>query len=136
MVKKIIRLIALMLSVFMLSGCGILHAAISLVAPDVTEATDLPHLMVKYIDVEMHPENGSFSRHYQSQQNLTAILRLLREMDSGKAPEAQPDLEDGQSYYTVTATYASGEQQVYYVLGYQFLKIGDGDWCGSNLTGP
>ena len=129
MTQKILRLSALMLCVFLLSGCGILNAAISLVAPDVTAENDLPHLMVQQIDVEMHPANGSFGRHYQSQENLTTILRLLRDMVSDKYPEEQPDLEDGQNYYTVTATYASGEQQVYYVLGYQFLKVGEEDWC-------
>ena len=129
MAKKIIRLAAFMFSLFLLSGCGIIRGAISLVAPDVSVENDLPHLMVTQIDVEMHPENGSFSRHYQSQENLTTILRLLRDMTTNKQPEEQPDLDDGQNYYIVTATYASGKQQVYYVLGYQFLKVGDESWC-------
>ena len=129
MAKKIIRLAAFTLSLFLLSGCGIIRGAISLVAPDVSVENDLPHLMVTQIDVEMHPANGSFSRHYQSQENLTTILRLLREMASERYPEEQPELDNGQNYYTVTATYASGKQQVYYVLGYQFLKVGNEDWC-------
>lgn len=129
MTKKILRLLALMLLVTTLSGCGVVHGLISLVAPDVTEATDLPHLLVRQIDVCMYPNDGEFTRHYESQQNLTAILQALRGMVTTKAPEEAPSLTDGQAYYAVTATYACGDQQVYYLLGYQYMKVGEEDWC-------
>lgn len=129
MTRKFIQIFALLLAVSMLSGCGIIHAAVSLIAPDVTEATDLPHLMVKQIDVSIYPGDADYERHYQSQENLTTILQLLRDMSTDDIPEDQPDLADGQTYYTVTATYASGEQRLYYVLGYQFMKTGEEEWC-------
>lgn len=129
MKKKMMRLLGLMMAVCMLSGCGIVNAAVSLIAPDVTEANDLPHLMVTKIDVSLYPGDSEYERHYEHQKNLTAVLQMLRAMTTDEVPEDQPELSDGQTYYTVTATYASGEQQRYYILGYSFLKVGDEDWC-------
>ena len=125
MKKKMLTALALLLVMTTLSGCG----AISLLAPNVTEATDLPHLLVQQIDVAMYPSDTELARHYESQQNLTAILQILRTLVTTKAPEKAPDLEDGQTYYTVTTTYSCGDSRVYYIVGYQFLKAGDDDWC-------
>lgn len=129
MKRKITALLALTMAVCMLSGCGIVNAAVSLIAPDVTEANDLPHLMVQQIDVSLHPGDADYERHYLGQKNLTTVLQLLRAMATDEIPEEQPELSDGQTYYTVTATYASGEQQIYYLLGYSYLKVGEEPWC-------
>lgn len=129
MKRKLLSLFALTIAVCMLSGCGIVNAAVSLIAPDVTEANDLPHLMVTQIDVSLYPGDAEYERHYQTQKNLTTVLQLLRAMATDDFPEEQPELTDGQTYYTVTATYSSGEQQNYYILGYSYLKVGEEDWC-------
>ena len=125
MKKKILAVLALVLVMTTISGCGL----VSLLGPGVTEDTDLPHLMVRQIDVAMYPSDTELARHYESQQNLTAILQILRTLVTTKAPEKAPDLEDGQTYYTVTITYSCGDSRVYYMVGYQYMKAGEDDWC-------
>ena len=124
MKKRIVQITALLVAVSMLSGCGL-----SELLPDVTVGSELPHLMVQRIDVAMSPRDPEFERHYQTQENLTALLNLIRDISTGKTPEEEPRLNDGQTYYTVTATYASGETREYYLVGYRFLKVGDEPWC-------
>lgn len=124
MKKRIVQITALMIAVFMLGGCGL-----SSFLPDVTVGREQPHLMVRTVDVAMSPRDPDFERHYQTQENLTALLNLLREISTKEIPEEEPKLGDGQTYYTVTATYASGETRDYHILGYRFLKVGDEPWC-------
>ncbi len=124
MKKRYIQILALLSAVFLLGGCSI-----SSYLPDVTVGRELPHLMVRTIDVSMSPRDPEFERHYQTQENLTALLNLLREIVTNEIPEEEPKLSGGQTYYTVTATYASGETQEYHMMGYRFLKVGDEPWC-------
>lgn len=128
MKKQIIRLLSLMLAIAMLSGCGLVDELAAQLAPDETRRS-APGLMVQQIDVCITPKDPDFERHYQTQENLTAALTLLREMVTADIPEEEPRLGDGQTYYTITATYAGGEQQSYYLLGYRYLKVGDDPWC-------
>lgn len=129
MKRKIYIIITLLLTLNMLTGCALVDVVVARIAPEVTEANDLPHLMVQRIDVTMNPRDPEFERHYLGQENLTATLNLLRDMVTSDLPEEEPRLSGGQTYYAITATYASGEQQKYYVLGYQYLKVGDDPWC-------
>lgn len=124
MKKHIILLTVLITAVSIMTGCGFVD-----LLPDMTVARELPHLMVRTADVVMHPRDPEFERHYQTQENLTALLHLLREISTGDVAEVDPELEDGQTYYTVTATYASGKTREYHLLGYRFLKVGDEPWC-------
>lgn len=128
MKKQIIRLLSLMIVLAMLSGCGIVDKLVAQVAPDETRRST-PGLMVQRIDVSITPTDLDFERHYQTQENLTAVLNVLREMSTADVPEEEPRLGDGQTYYTITATYSGGEQQQYYLLGYRYLKVGDEPWC-------
>lgn len=124
MKKRMIQIAALILAASMLGGCNLTNFL-----PDVTTGHELPHLMVMQIDVAMHPRDPEFERHYQTQENLTDLLNLLREITTDKLPDEEPDLRDGQTYYTVTATYASGETREYHLLGYRYLKVGEDPWC-------
>lgn len=124
MKKRMFHIALLLALAAMLSGCGL-----SQLLPDVTVGQELPHLMVQKIDVSIHPHDPDFERHYQTQENLTALLNLLRQMRTADIPEEEPELTDGQTYYTVTATYASGDTQQYHLMGYSYLKVGDEPWC-------
>lgn len=128
MKKKIFPILSLVLLLAMLSGCGLVDGLLAWISPDSSRSAS-PSLMVQRIDVSMTPKDQDFERHYQSQENLTAALTLLREMATSDIPEEEPRLGDGQTYYTITATYAGGKQQSYYLLGYRFLKVGDEPWC-------
>lgn len=129
MKRKILTLLALTAAMCLLSGCGIVNAVLTAIAPNGGVDKAMPHKLVQAIDISATPADGEFDRHYESQRNLTTLLRMLREMETRDYPEEQPDLDDGQSYYTVTATYSCGEEQVYWLLGYRYLKVGDGPWC-------
>lgn len=129
MKKRICQLISILLLVCVLSGCSLLDTVLAAVAPDSEAAGRLPHLMVREIDVSLHPWDPEFDRHYQTQENLTVILQMLREMVVSASPEEEPPVTDGLTYYAITATYANGEQRLYQLLSYQFLKVGDEDWC-------
>lgn len=123
MKKQMLMLSALIAAVSLLAGCGLVD-----LLPDMTVAQEIPHLMVRSAQVVMHPRDPEFERCYQTQENLNELLNLLREIDSGDEPEEEPELGDGQTYYTVTVTYASGETREYHLLGYRFLKVGNEPW--------
>ena len=123
MKKRLISLAALIAAVSLLAGCGLVD-----LLPDMTVARELPHLMVRDAQVVIHPRDPEFERHYVTQENLNALLALLREIHVGETPEEEPELGDGQTYYTVTVTYASGKTREYHLLGYRFLKVGDEPW--------
>lgn len=129
MKRKISCGIVLLLTLCMLSGCALAEGLVSILIPDMTEFKDLPHLMVTQIDVSMHPQDPDHQRTYQTQENLTAVLEMLRDMVTMDHPDTEPDRDDGQTYYTITATYANGKQQEYCLLGYRYLKVGDEPWC-------
>lgn len=122
--KKHIILFTALITVFsMFTGCGLVDFL-----PDMTVAREMPHLMVRSAEVTMHPRDPEFERHYVTQENLTDLLNLLREISTGDTPEEEPELGDGQTYYTVTVIYASGDAREYHLLGYRYLKVGDEPW--------
>ena len=115
------RLIALMLMLsVLLCGCG-----------DDTPKADsgVPGRMVQSIQVAIHPEDPEFDRVYETQENMNDLLSLLRSLETDDVPAEEPDIADGQSLYTVTVTFANGQQSVYYLLGHTYLRNSDGDWC-------
>ena len=115
--KKRILALVMILSI-LLCGCG-----------DDTPKSDsgAPGRMVRRIEVR--PENPEYERVYQTQENMNDLLALLRSMENDDVPAQEPDVENGQSLYTVTVTFANGEQSAYYVLGHTYLRNSDGDWC-------
>lgn len=117
--KKRILALVMILSI-LLCGCG-----------DETPKSDsgAPGRMVRRIEVAIRPENPEYVRVYQTQENMNDLLALLRSMENDNIPAQEPDVENGQSLYTVTVTFANGEQSVYYVLGHTYLRNSDGDWC-------
>jgi len=124
-VKKYIPFTAaLVLTAFLLGGCGLTD-----LLPDVTTGRELPHLMVRSAEVSIHPRDPEFERCYVTQENLTALLNLIREIKTSDLTDEEPKLSDGLTYYTVTATYASGDTRAYHLMGYRYLKVGDEPWC-------
>ena len=95
-----------------------------------------PGRMVRRIDVAIHPEDPAFARTYVTQENMNELLTLLRSMETDAEPEQEPDIDNGQSLYTATVTFANGQQSVYYLLGHTYLRLGDNDWCviGTDLS--
>lgn len=115
--KRISLILALLL---LLSGCG----------------RDTPHTdgtgpgrMVRRIEVAIHPEDPDFARTYVTQENMNELLTLLRSMENDERPETEPDIDGGQSLYTATVTFSNGQQNIYYLLGHTYLRLGDNDWC-------
>ena len=96
------------------------------------ETADGPGRMVRSIEVAIHPADSAFDRTYVTQENMNALLALLRSMQTAVEPEQTPDLQGGQSYYTATVTFANGQQSVYYLLGHTYLRLGDAPWCVIN----
>ena len=88
-----------------------------------------PGRMVRRIAVAIHPEDPAFDRTYVTQENMNALLGLLRSMVTEVYPTEEPDPGDGQSLYTVTVTFANGQQSTYRLLGHRFLQLGDEPWC-------
>lgn len=122
MYRKII-LGFLALSLALLTACG------STEPEESTAPNEIPGRMVQRIDIAIHPADDALARTYTDITQMSAILNMLRDMDTNNVPEEEPDLHGGQSYYTVTATYANGNSRIYYLLGHQFLCCDDGPWC-------
>ena len=107
--------------VLLLTGCGRDIPGI--------ESSSGPGRMVRRIEVAIYPEDPDYDRTYVTQENMNALLALLRSMVTLEEPEEEPDLEGGQSYYTATVTFANGQQSRYWMLGHTYLRLGDEDWC-------
>lgn len=115
------RIVFLLILTLLLTACG---------GDDEPEITGTgPGRMVRRIEVSIHPEDPDFDRTYVTQENMNELLSLLRGMETEDHPDAEPDIDGGQSLYTATITFANGEQTVYYLLGHTYLRLGDDPWC-------
>ena len=120
MLRKITALILSVLLSLSLCACGEKEPPVS---------SSGPGRMVRRIEVAIHPEDEAFDRVYVTQENMNELLSLLRSMETDEAPETEPDIDGGQTYYTATVTFANGEKSVYYLLGHSYLRLGSEDWC-------
>ena len=117
--KKRMLALVMILSI-LLCGCG----------DDIPKAdSGAPGRMVRRIEVAIQPENPEYERMYQTQENMNDLLALLRSMENDNVPAQEPDVENGQILYTITVTFANGQQSVYYILGHTYLRNSNGDWC-------
>lgn len=120
MVRKMIAIILCTLIVVGLWGCGEQEPPVS---------SSGPGRMVRRIEVAIQPHDPEYDRLYVTQENMNALLTLLRSMETDERPGEEPDVDGGQSCYSATVTFANGEQSVYYLLGHTYLRLGDADWC-------
>ena len=124
MKRKLLMICLSLLLALGLSACGE-------EAPP-AETADGPGRMVRSIEVAIHPADSDFDRTYVTQENMNALLALLRSMQTAREPEQPPALQGGQSYYTATITFTNGQQSIYYLLGRTYLRLGQEDWCVVN----
>lgn len=121
MKKKSIALLLILTLLLGLTACG---------GDDEPETIGTgPGRMIRRIEIAIQPEDADYARTYVTQENMNQVLTMLRGMQTDSRPEKDPDINGGQSLYTVTATFANGEQNVYYLLGHTYLRLGDDDWC-------
>lgn len=119
--RKKIALLLILTLLLGLTACG---------GDDEPEITGTgPGRMIRRIEVAIHPEDAAYARTYVTQENMNQVLSMLRAMQTDSRPETEPDIDGGQTLYTVTATFANGEQSVYHLLGHTFLRLGSDDWC-------
>ena len=119
--RKNIALLLILTLLLGLTACG---------GDDEPEITGTgPGRMIRRIEIAIHPEDAAYARTYVTQENMNQVLSMLRAMQTDSRPETEPDIDGGQTLYTVTATFANGEQSVYHLLGHTFLRLGDDDWC-------
>ena len=111
--------ILLILSI-LLTGCG-------LDAPSIENSIG-PVRMVRRIEIASHPSDPDFDRCYVTQENMNALLAILRNLSTGEEPEQTPDLEGGRNYYTASVTFANGEHSVYYLLSHTYMRQDEDDW--------
>lgn len=116
-------MLCLLVLLVLLSACG------NAQADQPTGETGVPSRMVKQIDIAIHPEDEDLARSYTDMEKMSPILRFLRDMDTTREPEEEPSITDGQTYYTITATYANGESRVYYLLSHKYLRAEGEAWC-------
>ena len=119
--KRERMLILLLTLLLMLTACGKTE-------DPAAQPGALPGRMVQKIEVAIHPEDEAYAKTYTDKDQMSPLLRVLRDMDTSKHPEEEPSLSDGQTYYTVTATYANGSSRIYYLLSHKYLRIDDGPW--------
>lgn len=115
------RIVFVLILALLLTACG--------TKPDRPASSGGPVRMVRRIEVAVSPENPDFTRTYVTQENMNALLTLLRSMENDSVPETEPDPNGGQILYTATVTFANGQQSVYSILGHTYLRLGDNPWC-------
>ena len=118
--RKNIALLLILTLLLGLTACG----------GDEPEVTGTgPGRMIRRIEIAIHPEDAAYARTYVTQENMNALLALLRSMETQELPEQEPDIDGGQILYTATVTFANGQQSIYYLLGHTYLRTGEDDWC-------
>ena len=120
MLKKITAMLLTVLLLLSLCACG---------KDNPPKQSSAPGRMVQRIEVAIHPADPDFDRTYVTQENMNALLTLLRNMETQDYPETDPDPAGGQTLYTATVIFANGEQSVYRLLGHTYLQLGDDPWC-------
>ena len=119
--RKNIALLLILTLLLGLTACG---------GDDEPEVTGTgPGRMIRRIEVAIYPEDADYARTYVTQENMNALLNLLRNMETQDYPEIEPDPDGGQTLYTATVIFANGEQSVYRLLGHTYLQLGDDPWC-------
>ena len=127
--RKIVCLSLALSLLLSLSGCSLLDHFLAQAAPNNPEENVVPGRMVSKIEIDLYPLDSDFHRCYTRQEKMSSVLQMLRGMDTNQQTEQEPDLNGGQSYYTITATYSNGNHQIYYLLGLQYMRKGDEPWC-------
>ena len=120
MLRKITAMLMSVLLLLNLCACG---------RETPPSQSSAPGRMVQRIEVAIHPADPDYDRTYVTQENMNALLALLRNMETTDFPETEPDPEGGQTLYTATVTFANGDQSVYRLLGHTYLQLGDNPWC-------
>ena len=120
MLKKIAAILLTALLLLSLCGCG---------EETPPKQSAAPGRMVQRIEVAIHPADPRFERTYVTQENMNALLTLLRNLETQDYPESVPDPNGGRTLYTATITFANGEQSLYRLLGHTYLQLGDDPWC-------
>ena len=131
--RKIVCLSVALILLLSLGGCSPLSHFLAQVAPNHSEENVVPGRMVSKIEIDLYPLDADFHRCYTCQEKMSSVLQMLRSMDANQQPKQEPDLNGGQSYYAITATYSNGNHQIYYLLGLQYMRKGDGSWCEIDL---
>ncbi len=124
-----VKLIVFLLVFFTtsLSGCG-LDDMMQTLPLSTSPGFSGPAKLVKQMEISFYPDNPSHARHYSSEENIGALLTLLRSFQTKDTPDRQPNLHDGQSYYTITVTYSNDLTYQYYLLGHRYLRMGNDQW--------
>ncbi len=127
MERKILALVLLLTLVLGLAACG---------GDSPAPAGTGPGRMIRRIEIAIHPADAAYERVYVTQENMNELLSLLRSMETDVQPETEPGIDGGQVLYTATITFANGEQNVYYLLGHTYMRLGNNSWCiiDSNLS--
>ena len=120
MYRKITAIFLSLVLLLSLCACGHREPPVS---------TSGPGRMVRRIEISSHPSDPDFDRSYVTQENMNALLAILRSLSTGEEPEQTPDLEGGQNYYTASVTFANGEHSVYYLLSHTYMRQGEDDWA-------
>lgn len=119
MYRKITAIFLSLVLLLSLCACGHREPPVS---------TSGPGRMVRRIEIASHPSDPDFDRTYVTQENMNALLGILRSLSTGEEPEQTPDLDGGQNYYTASVTFANGEQSVYYLLSHTCMRQAEDDW--------
>lgn len=118
--KKQILALALCFVLPFLSGCGSTSTPADQAAPS---------RMVTQIDICAEPEDESLLRCYSDKEQLTTIMRMLREMDTGEVPEMSPYQSGEHILYAITITYANGNTNLYHIMDNRYFRESEQDWC-------
>lgn len=119
---------AAVMTVFILSACSPVDAVLDLIAPT-EETMVIPGKLVTEINIVTNPYDESMVRSYVGQERMSAVLRMLQNMQTREYPAERITFDSYSQYYTITATYVNGEHTVYHLLDGMYLRSEGEDWC-------
>ena len=126
--RRFLVIVLVAVTMFSLSACGAVDGLLDRLAPT-EETKDLPGKMVVQIDVVTNPYDENMVRAYVGQERMSAVLRMLQDMNTNQAPEEKVTFDSYSRYYTITATYVGGGHTVYHLLDGMYLRYEGRDWC-------
>ena len=82
---------------------------------------------VTQVDITCDYKNVPVRRHYTDTKKMEAVLLYLRLLQTGGAPEIDPDTVDA-DVFEITVTLSDGQQRVYAQKDHRYFRRGSAGW--------
>lgn len=107
-------------------ACAPLHSLLGTLSPEPDDS--VPGKLVEKVQVcTVWGSTVDFAT-YTAQEEMSPILRLLRQIPTREDPETEVTEDSSKGCYTITTTYYNGSTNTYTLTSGQYIRSGDAPW--------